>query len=39
MIKYSLALYNNHPVSERKANKKMQDRIIAYCTNSINDGE
>lgn len=35
MIKYSLALYNNHPVSERKVNKKMQDRIIAYCTNSI----
>lgn len=34
MIRYSLALYNNHPASERKENKKMQSRIIAYCTNN-----
>ena len=33
-IKYSLALYNNHPVAERNANKKIQNRIIAYCTNN-----
>lgn len=32
MKRYSLALYNNHPVSETK--KRMQGKIIAYCTNN-----